>query len=285
MSNSLHAVEHIRRLRGGSQAQLMRASDGQYWVVKFQGGPQGTRILANEMFGSRLGRWLNLPMPRTEAIEVSEELIQCTPALRFEIGGTRIKCMPGRHLALLYADQSGNTVLDYLPESLLSKVSNVSMFARSLVLDKWTCNSDSRQVVFTKKPHGRMYRATLVDQGHCFNADEWDFPDSTLRGVYARNAVYARVTGWESFDPALTRAEEADIIHLWQCAEMIPPEWWRHDRYALEQLVERLYQRRRKVRALIVALRDSARSPFPNWIVNERVGAASGHDYAERQSV
>jgi hypothetical protein len=283
MSNSLHAVEHMRRLRGGSQAQLMRASDGQYWVVKFQGGPQGTRILANEMFASRLGRWLNLPMPRTEVIEVSGELIQRTPELCFEIGATRINCMPGRHLASLYADQSGNMVLDYLPESLLSKVSNVSMFARSLVLDKWTCNSDSRQAVFTKKPRKRTYSVTLVDQGHCFNADEWDFPDSTLRGVYARNAVYAGVTGWNSFEPALTRAEEADIVHLWQCAETILPEWCRHDRHALEQLVEALYKRRTTIRTLIAAFRDSPRSPFPNWIVREQ-SSVSTSGYAQTQS-
>jgi len=283
MSNPLHAVEHIRRLRGGSQAQLMRASDGQYWVVKFQGGPQGTRILANEMFASRLGRWLNLPMPRTEAIEVSGELIQRTPELCFEIGATRINCMPGRHLASLYADQSGNMVLDYLPETLLSKVSNVSMFARSLVLDKWTCNSDSRQAVFTKKPRGRTYSATLVDQGYCFNADEWDFPDSTLRGVYGRSVVYAGVKGWDSFEPSLTRAEEADIVHLWQCAEMVLPEWCRHDRHALEQLVEALYQRRSTIRTLIAAFRDSPRSPFPNWTVRQQ-GSVGTYGYAQTQN-
>ncbi|HET6843499.1 MAG TPA: HipA family kinase [Candidatus Angelobacter sp.] len=283
MSNPLQAVEHVRRLRGGSQAQLMRASDDQYWVVKFQGGPQGTRILANEMFASRLGRWLNLPIPQTEAIEVSEELIERTPELHFDIGATRIKCMPGRHLASLYADQNGNMVFDYLPESLLSKVSNIGMFARSLVLDKWTCNSDSRQAVFTKKPRGRAYSATLIDQGYCFNAEEWDFPDCTLRGVYSRNAVYVRVTGWDSFEPALTRAEEADIVHLWRCAENIPPEWYKHDKPALEQLVETLYRRRGKLRTLITAFRDSPRIPFPNWTVREQVSVATDW-YALAQS-
>jgi hypothetical protein len=36
MSNNLYAFQHIRRMRGGSQAHLLRASDGSYYVTKFQ---------------------------------------------------------------------------------------------------------------------------------------------------------------------------------------------------------------------------------------------------------
>ena len=41
------ALEHIRRMRGGAQAHLMRCSDSFYYVVKFQNNPQHVRILAN----------------------------------------------------------------------------------------------------------------------------------------------------------------------------------------------------------------------------------------------
>jgi hypothetical protein len=77
--------------------------------------------------------------------------------------------------------------------------------------------------------------------------------------------VYASVTGWESFDPALTKAEECDIVDIWRCAEPIPPEWYGYDRGALERVVETLYQRRQLIRALITAFRQSSRNPFPNW--------------------
>jgi hypothetical protein len=36
----LSAVQQIRRMRGGSQSQFMRASDGNYYITKFQGNPQ-----------------------------------------------------------------------------------------------------------------------------------------------------------------------------------------------------------------------------------------------------
>jgi len=87
MRVSLYAVQHIRRMRGGSQAHLMRASDGFYYVTKFQNSPQGVRILANEMFATSLGLWLGLPMPPVAAIEVSDWLIDNTPELRIELVG------------------------------------------------------------------------------------------------------------------------------------------------------------------------------------------------------
>jgi hypothetical protein len=104
-----------------------------------------------------------------------------------------------------------------------------------------------------------------VDQGYCFNAADWTFSDSALRGVYSHNCVYASVCGWESFEPALTRAEEMDISELWGCAKDIPEEWYERDTVGLDRLVNGLYARRRSIRNLITAFRKSSREPFPNW--------------------
>lgn len=86
-----------------------------------------------------------------------------------------------------------------------------------------------------------------------------------MHGTYSRNFVYAGVTGWDAFEPMLTKAEEADVVDIWRCADPIPPEWYGNDFAALEQLVEALYERRGKIRDLITAFRDSSRNPFPNW--------------------
>ncbi len=120
-------------------------------------------------------------------------------------------------------------------------------------------------MIFSKKAGQRLFTAWFIDQGHCFNADQWSFTDLDLHGVYYRNYVYAGVTGWKSFEPILTKAEEADGIDLWRCAECIPPEWYQFDAEGLHRLVETLYKRRPKIRDLITAFRDSTRNPFPNW--------------------
>lgn len=264
MSTGLHAVQHIRKMRGGSQAHLLRASDGGFYVTKFQNNPQHIRVLANEMLATRLGQWLGLPMPRVEVIEVSDWLIANSSEMRVDVGGLGQPCSSGLQLASLYPDLETH-VFDYLPEGLLPQVMNLQDFAGCLVLDKWTSNCDGRQAIFLRKPRGRKYLVAFIDQGYCFNAGEWTFPDSALRGVYARNRVYEGVTSWKAFEPALTRAEEADIIDIWRCAERIPPEWYGYQHVALEGMVEALYRRRLLVRGLITAFRQSSRNPFPNW--------------------
>jgi hypothetical protein len=228
VNTCISAVQHLRPLRGGAQSHLLKASDGACYVTKFQNNPQHIRVLANEMLATNLGLALGLPMPRVEVIEVSDWFIEHTETLRIELAGTKIPCRSGKQLGSLYVgSESPAMALDYLPRELLAKVRNVDEFGRVLVLDKWTCNSDGRQAVFCRKTQrSQRYTATFVDQGYCFNASEWSFPDCPLRGVYANNCVYEGATGWESFEPALTRAEEMDSDTIWRCAADLPEEWY-----------------------------------------------------------
>jgi hypothetical protein len=156
-------------------------------------------------------------------------------------------------------------LLDYLPEEQLTSVKNLQEFAGILALDKWTCNTNGRQAVYTKKPREKRYSATFIDYGYCFNAGEWVFRDSPLRGVFGRNIVYQNVTGWESFEPWLSRIEELDPKTIWEIADMVPPEWYSGDASAIEAVVEQLTRRRARVRELVDGFRESSRAPFPNW--------------------
>jgi hypothetical protein len=247
----------------------MRASDGNYYITKFQCNPQHTRVLANEFIASRLGHYLGLPMPEVAVLYVSDWLIENTPELRFDVAGLATPCRSGLQLGSRYvADPETDMVFDYLPESLmLGRIRNLQDFARVLVLDKWAGNADGRQVVFTKPATARKYSANFIDQGYCFNSSEWNFPDSPLRGIYARNCVYQNVTGWESFEPVLSRAEQMESVELWKLTVGLPEEWW--SRYGsagdLARLIETLHKRCSSIRDLITAFRNSSRSPFPNW--------------------
>jgi len=262
----VEAVQHVRRMRGGAQAQLMRAADGHFYVVKFQNNPQHLRVLANEWMATRLAERIGLPVPVTEVIEVREWLIRNTPELSIETGLRPVPCKAGLQFGARYVcDPAEAQVFDYLPESMLDKVKNRAAFAGMLALDKWLGNANGRQAVFYKRPRERRYSVSFIDQGYCFNAGEWTFPDSALRGVYARNKVYEDVRGWQSFDPWLARIESFDPAWVEEIAGGIPPEWIEHDWPALENLVRAIVQRREKVRELITAFRNSSRQPFPAW--------------------
>ena len=187
-------------MRGGAQSHLMRCSDGHFYVVKFQDNPQHTRVLANEMLATRLAQAAGLPVPATEVVEVNSWLIEHTPELKFELQHGWKACTPGLQFGSRFVvPPSEGLIYDYLPEHLLDRVRNLGTFAGILALDKWTCNANGRQAAFWKKSRERKFTVSFIDQGYCFNAGEWSFPDSPLRGVYARNDVYREVTGWRVF--------------------------------------------------------------------------------------
>src|SRR5690242_9671041 len=98
----LYAVEQIRRMRGGAQSHLMRCSDGDYYVVKFQNNPQHRRILVNELLGTRLAGRLGLPVTRIEVIHVNEKLIRLTPELCVELAHSRVPCQAGLQFGSRY---------------------------------------------------------------------------------------------------------------------------------------------------------------------------------------
>jgi hypothetical protein len=245
----------------------MLGADRNLWVVKFQNNPQHLRVLANELLATRLAEAAGLTVPVTDVVEVSAWLIANSPDMHVELAHSqRQPLTPGLQFGSRFiGGLMPGQVVDYLPEPQLDEVRNVAEFAGMLALDKWTGNANGRQAVFDRRPRERRYRATFIDQGFCFNAGDWDFPDTPLRGVYARNRVYAGVTGWPSFEPWLTRIEEMDGDTLYNIADLIPPEWYLGDMTAVERLLEQLLRRRARVRALIAAFRDSNREPFPLW--------------------
>jgi hypothetical protein len=254
-------------MRGGAQSHLMRASDGHFYVVKFQNNPQHPRVLANEMLATRLADRIGLPVPATEVVEVESWLIAHTPELTIQLASRSLPCQPGLQFGSRFVvNPLEGQVFDFVPEQALARVRNLRDFAGMLALDKWTCNSNGRQAAFWKKSREKKYTATFIDQGYCFNAGEWTFPDAPLRGVYLRNDVYVAVRGWDSFEPWLTQLEMLDPQAIWQCAEFIPPEWYAYDVDALEQLIEGLVKRRSHIRRLIDEFRRCSRAPFPHWV-------------------
>ena len=244
----------------------MRASDGRFYVIKFQNNPLHPRVLANELLATRLGLWLGLPMPQVEVIEVSGWLIAHTPALRIEIAESRIPCSSGLQLASRYAaDPERDQIFDYLPKTAFKKIVNRQDLVRVLAFDKWVGNCDSRQAIFTKRARQRQFEVTFIDQGYCFNAGQWTFPDLPLMGTYEHDHVYHTVTGWHSFEPILSRIEEIEYTDLWKFAAEVPQEWYQFDSDGLCRLVETLYNRRATIRDVIAKFQFSTVNPFPKW--------------------
>jgi hypothetical protein len=281
-------------MRGGAQSHLMRCADGHYYVVKFQNNPQHRRILVNELLGTRLASRLGLPTAPVAVIEVSEELIRLTPDLVMEHPRHRFPCHAGPQFGSRYpGDPRRLTLHDFLPDQQLRQVENLHDFAGMLVFDKWTCNTNGRQTLFLAdlgstvgtggtavgvagtdpltgseaSTPGGAYRTMMIDQGFCFSAGEWKFPDAPLRGLYARNRVYEGITGMQSFGPWLERLEERITERvLDDVSRDIPSEWYEDDYDSLLRLLEQIFRRRTRVPELLLEAKKSNRQPFPNWV-------------------
>jgi hypothetical protein len=127
----------------------------------------------------------------------------------------------------------------------------------------WVTSAEGAQDAEVRGP---AYRTVMIDQGFCFNAGEWNFPDAPLRGLYARNRVYEGVTGMHSFAPWLERLERRVTEKvLAELAEEIPPAWYDDDYDAVLRVLEQLYRRKKRVEELILSAKNSNRQPFGNW--------------------
>jgi hypothetical protein len=190
---------------------------------------------------------IGLNVPEPAIIHVDAETIRRSN-ISFQLAGSEIVPPAGLQFgSRLIVDEE---VHDWLPTLWLGRISNVREFAGMLVFDKWTGNADGRQVVFHKSRSQRKYTAAFIDFGYCFNAAEWSFPDSPLRGAYARQEIYAHIDSWNNFEPWLSRIEGCSLGALEEIAEEIPSEWY-GDRQDVDQLIHSLFERRADVRQLI----------------------------------
>ena len=100
---------------------------------------------------------------------------------------------------------------------------------------RWTAGN-----VLSEGLNGQTVFRHIHRSGLLLQRREMDLPDFPLRGVYANNCVYETVRSWDSFEPALNRAELLDPESIWQFALDIPEEWYEGVRHGLAELVEKL---------------------------------------------
>ncbi len=254
-------------MRGASQSRLVLADDGNLWIVKFKNNPQHLRVLANELIATQIAEAIGLSVPVSGIVDVSQSIIETNPPQYMELGPKhRELCSSGLQFGSQFAGgMISRHVDEYLADEQLLDARNLEQFAGILAFDKWTGNSDYRQVVYRRNGVERGLSAVFIDQGGCFNLGEWNFQDAPLKGIYGQQCAYSAVTGWESFEPWLSRVEQFDPQSLWEIAEAIPREWYGGEVNELHKLVDKLIGRRCRVRELISQFRDSGKVPFPRW--------------------
>lgn len=269
---NVNAIGLVRKMRGGAQAHLLECDDGHFYVVKFQNNSQHLRTLVNEWLASSLFGCLQVSTPVIAIVHVSAEFLAYFPEVHIQLTTKHIPVEPGVHFGSRYQGSPDKTmVYDFLPDSLLTTVSNLSDFLGAFVLDKWTGNTDARQAIFSRPslPPGsekaRGFRATMIDQGHAFGGQEWSFPDGPLQGVYFRSVVYRNVQCCDDFQPWLDQVVLFPEAALDNARSQLPAEWILGEEASLDVLVKKLLSRRKRVPDLIADSARVAGNAFPEW--------------------
>ena len=138
----------IRKMRGGAQAHLMEASDGHSYVVKFHNNPQHRRILVNEWIASTFLHYLGISAPEVAMIQVTRSFLDERPETYIQLGHAGTGDRRWHFGSRFPGDPARTVVYDFLPDTLLDKVENLSDFRAVLAFDKWMGNADSRQAIF-----------------------------------------------------------------------------------------------------------------------------------------
>src|SRR6202161_1161859 len=270
----LTAIRHVRKMRGGAQAHLMEADDGNWYVVKFRNNPQHWRVLVNEVLCATLLDYLKIAVPETALVNVTADFLAANPDVHFSFGQKRIPAEPGWHFGSRYPGDPGRVaVYDFLPEALIAQVVNLEDFRAVLVFDKWVGNTDGRQSIFYRALVRREasegarpgFVGRMIDHGFAFNGPMWDFGDSAMHGLYARHAVYNSVRSLDDFEPWLGQVMHFPEEVIDQAWKRVPSDWIAGDEDALERLLERLYERRARVPELIEACRGCRVPPLWDW--------------------
>jgi hypothetical protein len=146
-----------------------------------------------------------------------------------------------------------------------------------LAFDRWVANADGRQTIFFRAqlkdwlarpgipPRKLGFVALMIDHGFAFNGPHWDFPDSSITGLYSRRVVYDSVHSIADFEPWLDRILHFPSEIFDKALRQIPPQWLEGDGDQLDRLFESLLRRRRRIPELLSECRKAPGNPFPHW--------------------
>jgi hypothetical protein len=242
-------------MRGGSQAHLVEAEDGCFFVAKFAGNPQGNRTLINEWITGQLMNQIGICTPAIRVLQLSERLYR-GGGLFFQKGDKRIPVTETLHLGSECPVNPENTaIFDFLPAKLLPQVVNLPDFAKAFVLDKWLYQTDRRQAIFVRdqKPASVPgFRAYLIDHGMSFAGSQWELADAPMFGLCIQREIYSIVQVQNFYEEALSRIETITADALYAASEGVPSAWLSPGDYeCLADLFVRLQRRKTDLRLLV----------------------------------
>jgi hypothetical protein len=255
----LSANKYIRKMKGGSQSNLVRANDGKYYVVKMADNPGGPNVLANEHMGSLIARAVGLPVAEAKGILLSDSFIDNHPDLWFELQSGKRRPEKGLHFGSLLVGQTSGAErpTEYISPSRVNLITNREAFLGMYLLDVWANHQDNRQAILRSRSNNGQ-EVVFIDHGHMFGGPDWDFKEDLRSALHREIAVYANLWQDEQIASWISRFQTIVPEVLTSVAHSMPSQWYKGD---LANLIGRLAERLANLPELIQE--DSAKTWDP----------------------
>ncbi len=179
-------------MQGRSQAAFVLCDDGNHYVVKSVGCPQGPNVLANEWLGSILAASVHLPTSRSRFVNFSPSFIASNPELTYGLFPGAIQTMPGLHAGSLFAGEvtGAHRVLQYLPKKRSADVANRHCFLGMYIFDIWAGQRAPRKVLFRRTGATSPLEPTFINHSQLFGGPSWEFVEPEQPLCHGNLSVY-----------------------------------------------------------------------------------------------
>ena len=188
-SETVSLVSCIGKLRGSSQPLLATASDGAYYVVKFQTDLVGLNTLFNEAAGTELYRALGLPVPEWRQVNVSEKFFERNRSwFHAEANGNRVP-RTGIAFGSRFVSGSKMRIMEVLPSAAFKRIDQPERFWLAWLVDVCAFHSDNRQAIFTQGERTNL-GTVFIDHGRMFGGAAGDERPHPIACRYLDSRIY-----------------------------------------------------------------------------------------------
>ena len=205
----------IQSLKGKSQPQLIRFSDGNHYVVKFKGNPQGMKTLVNEFIASQLAEHLSLPIPTSLLVYIPDSFVQQSPVLsaRSFVGGLQF--------ATQYVEHT-EQIPKFDPHKEFNIGTNQETLADLIVFDYWLGNTDRsrRNLLLQRNERGECH-FLLIDHGNCFREKRI----SPFRFRTAHKWCLSLIDDTERLAHSVQKVQNLSNDTILEIIHSVPKEW------------------------------------------------------------
>jgi hypothetical protein len=213
--------QYVRKLEGKSNAHLITFNDGKDYVVKFL-LPGFEKTLPNEWVAYCLARFLGLPIPFAQIVEIPPNFSSQIPELgqwsssKFQFASRYVPaCIDGHQL------------------SSANSITNHHTLAGIILFDYWLCNQDrTRKNILLSNDSTDGYKMWVIDHAEVFGSYHWNLKDleqlpskPELMKSAAHQFMACFIENEKDFYEQLELIETIPILLIEEIVSLIPDDW------------------------------------------------------------